>query len=47
MDFAIEGLAPDMDEFDERLPITPRSSQKFGNKGGDRPATGAVSHNVY
>lgn len=43
VDFAIEGLAPDLDEFDERLPGTPRSSRKLGGKR-DGAATGSVSN---
>ena len=43
VDFAIEGLAPDLDEFDERLPLTPRSSQKKYAQKRDGAASGAVS----
>ena len=44
VDFAIEGLAPDHDEFDDRLPISARSSNMSEGQMRDGAGTGAVSY---
>ena len=44
VDFAIECLAPDQDEFDDRLPISARSSKMSEGQMRDGAGTGAVSY---